>query len=248
MKTSYLLLFALILVACEEKEPLTAHAIVDKAIAKSCNGNCDHAEIDFVFRKVKYKSTRDGESYRFERNFVDSLGSVRDVLSNQGFTRYINDSLQILADSTAQKYAESVNSVHYFTQLPYGLKAPAANKTILGEATINGKEYYEIGVTFNEEGGGTDYEDEFLYWIDKENFYVDFIAYSYAVHGGGIRFREAYNPRVVEGIRFVDYNNYKPASLETPLTDLDSLFQQNKLELLSKIETENVQVTLLNEK
>lgn len=245
MKTSYILLLALILVACEEKEPLTANSIVAKAIEKSCNGNCNQAEIDFVFRNVKYKSIREGESYQFERSFVDSIGNVRDVLSNQGFTRYRNDSLQMLADSIAQKYTESVNSVHYFAQLPFGLNAPAAKKELLGKTIIKDKEYYEIGVTFSEEGGGTDFEDKFVYWIDKDTFHVDYLAYSYAVNGGGIRFREAYNPRVVEGIRFVDYNNYKVASLETPLTDLDVLFQKNELELLSKIETENVEVRLL---
>ena len=102
-------------------------------------------------------------------------------------------------------------------------------------------------MTFSKEGGGTDFEDTFVYWIAKTTYHVDYLAYSYAVEGGGIRFREAYNPRTVEGIRFVDYNNYKPASLAIPLTDLDSIFQQNELELLSKIETENVEVRLLGE-
>jgi hypothetical protein len=248
MKTVYILFLALILIACEEKEPLSANSIVDSAIAKACNGNCDHAEIDFVFRKVKYKSIREGASYQYERNFVDSIGTMRDVLSNEGFRRYINDSLQILADTTSQKYTESVNSVHYFAQLPFGLNAPATQKKLLGTATINDKEYYEIGVTFNQEDGGTDFEDKFVYWIDKNTLLVDYLAYSYATNGGGIRFREAYNPRVLEGIRFVDYNNYKRTSLEMALTDLDALFQNNELELLSKIETENVEVRLLKSK
>ncbi|WP_432411107.1 DUF6503 family protein [Rasiella sp. SM2506] len=247
MKTISILAILVLFLSCEEKPSLTANTIIDKAIEASCQGNCDHAELNFVFRKVKYKSIREGEKYIFERNFIDSTGNVRDVLSNDGFKRYRNDSLQIVADTTAHKYAESVNSVHYFAQLPYGLNAPAAKKELLGEATIKDKNYYEIGVTFSEEGGGTDFEDKFVYWVDKETFQLDYLAYSYAVNGGGVRFREAYNPRVVEGIRFVDYNNYKPASLEIPLTDLDSLFQKNELELLSKIETENVEVTLLKD-
>lgn len=244
MKIYYILLLSILFVACNEREAITANGIIDKAIAEACKGNCDDAAIEFVFRKVKYKSTRQGGNFQYERNFIDSTGSVRDVINNKGFSRFVNDSLQQLADTTANKYAESVNSVHYFAQLPYGLNAAAANKELLGEAVIKDKEYYEIGVTFSEEGGGTDFEDTFVYWVDKSTFHVDYLAYRYAVNGGGIRFREAYNPRVVEGIRFVDYNNYKPASLETLLTDLDSLFQNNELELLSKIETENVEVTL----
>ncbi len=247
MKTISILFLTLVLFSCEQKEPLTANEIIDKAIEASCNGNCDFAEIQFIFRKMKYKSVRKGNQFQYERNFIDSTGNVRDVLSNNQFARYINDSLHIVGDSIARNYAENVNSVHYFAQLPYGLNASAAKKELLGEATIKGKEYYEIGVTFTEEGGGSDYEDNFVYWINKENFFVGYLAYNYAVNGGGVRFREAYNPRIVENIRFVDYNNYKPESLETPLTDLDSLFQQNQLNLLSKIENEQVEVTLLNE-
>ncbi|MFT5436447.1 MAG: hypothetical protein ACI840_001095, partial [Ulvibacter sp.] len=68
----------------------------------------------------------------------------------------------------------------------------------------------------------------------------------YEVDGGGIRFREAYNPRVVNGIRFADYNNYKPENLNVSLSNLDVLFEQGALKLLSKIETESVSVQLTN--
>jgi Family of unknown function (DUF6503) len=248
MKTLYILCLTLIFVACEEKETLTAETIIDKAISEACSGNCTSAELNFVFRKVRYKSVRENGSYRFERNIIDSTGNYLDILTNNGFQRYRNDTLQVLADTTAQKYAESVNSVHYFAQLPFGLHAPAAKKELLGEATIHNNKYYEIGVTFSEEGGGTDFEDKFVYWVNQETFHVDYLAYSYATNGGGIRFREAYNPRVVKGIRFVDYNNYKPARLDISLTKMDSLFLENELTLLSKIETENVQVTLLDKK
>ena len=74
--------------------------------------------------------------------------------------------------------------MHYFAQLPYGLNSPAVQKKILGEATINGNTYYEIEVTFSKEGGGIDFEDRFVYWIHKENFTVDFLAYRYATNGG----------------------------------------------------------------
>lgn len=86
----------------------------------------------------------------------------------------------------------------------------AVNKLYLGKVLIKGNEYYKIKVTFNEEGGGEDFEDVFVYWVQTGTFKVDYLAYSYAVNGGGIRFKEAYNERFVNGIRFVDYNNCKP--------------------------------------
>lgn len=245
MKYLSILSLAVLLTSCGEKEtPLSAQNIVDRAISNSCNGNCDHATIDFTFRDRCYVSGRKGGDYRLERITSDSTGVTHDILSNDGFRRYKNDTLLTIPDSMVTKYSNSVNSVHYFVQLPFGLNAGAVQKELLGETKVKGESYYEIGVTFTEEGGGTDFDDEFVYWIHKDDYTVDYLAYSYATDGGGIRFREAYNVRVIDGIRFADYNNYKPNSLDIALTNLDELFEKGELKLLSKIETESVGVML----
>jgi hypothetical protein len=243
-----LILFSLILLfSCNEKdEALSAQMIIDKAIESSCNGNCGNANIDFTFRDKCYISNRNGGSYRYERISSDSTGVTEDVLSNAGFTRQKNNILIAVPDSMATKYSNSINSVIYFAQLPFGLNAAAVKKELLGETFIKGEVYYEIRVSFEEEGGGKDFDDVFVYWIHKDKFTVDYLAYLYEVDGGGIRFREAYNPRVVNGIRFADYNNYKPENLDVSLSNLDVLFEQGALKLLSKIETESVSVQLTN--
>ncbi|WP_203258473.1 DUF6503 family protein [Hyunsoonleella ulvae] len=245
MKLFYIFVFVSFLYACNaSKKVLTAQDIVNNAIAKHCNGNCENSTITFSFRNKTYKAFKNKGIYEYERTYKDSLLAVRDVLTNDGFKRYVNDTLVVLNDDEKFKYANSVNSVHYFAQLPYGLNAPAANKLLLGEATIKGKQYYEIEVTFDEEGGGKDFEDVFVYWIGKDDFALDYLAYSYAVNGGGIRFREAYNKRVVNGITFMDYNNYKPDNLNIELIILDDLFQEGKLKLISKIETKHIEVSV----
>jgi hypothetical protein len=243
-----LILFSLILLfSCNEKRAvLSAQMIIDKAIESSCNGNCGNANIDFTFRDKCYISNRNGGSYRYERISSDSTGVTEDVLSNAGFTRQKNNILIAVPDSMATKYSNSINSVIYFAQLPFGLNAAAVKKELLGETFIKGEVYYEIQVSFEEEGGGKDFDDVFVYWIHKDKFTVDYLAYLYEVDGGGIRFREAYNPRVVNGIRFADYNNYKPENLNVSLSNLDVLFEQGALKLLSKIETESVSVQLTN--
>jgi len=241
----YIFVLFLIASACNSPQELSAEAIIDKAIAVACNGNCDSAEIKFTFRENLYKSRMNNGRYTMERISKDSLNEYRDVITNDGFQRFLNDSIVKIEDSISMKLSNSVNSVHYFAQLPYGLDATSVLKKKVGEATIKGKDYYKIEVRFKEEGGGTDFDDVFLYWIHKENFTVDYMAYSYNVNGGGIRFREAYNPRIINGIRFVDYKNYKPESLNVPLNELDELFQEDKLSLLSLIETEDVAVELL---
>ncbi len=246
MKFLKIFMVLILVFACKQKADakLTAQDIIDKAIAVHCTGNCENSIITFDFRGRQYKATKKDGLFSYERQFKDSIRTVRDVLTNSGFKRFINDSVVQIKGNIAIKYANSVNSVHYFAQLPYGLNAPAVKKELLGEATIKGKPYYKIGVSFNEEGGGVDFEDKFVYWIDQTDFALDYLAYDYAVNGGGIRFREALNKRVVNGITFMDYKNYKPKAPVTDLQDLAGLFEDGALDLLSTIETKNVEVQL----
>ncbi len=251
MKYLIILLISISLFSCKEEvkdktssKKLTAQEIIDKAIEISCQGKCDNAVIEFTFRDIKYISSRNGGFYKLERIKMDSLDEIHDIVSNKGLMRFVNKMQVTVPDSLADGISDGVNSVHYFAQLPYGLNDAAVNKKLIGEDEIKGNDYYEIEVTFTEEGGGTDFDDSFLYWINKETFTLDYLAYKYATNGGGVRFREAYNPRVVEEIRFVDYNNFKPENKEVELSELDQLFTDGKLKLLSKIETENVKIIL----
>jgi len=231
--------------ACNTKQE-TAQQIIDKAIAKAGGERYKNAEISFDFRQGTYKSERKGGDFELERIMPDSTGTqYRDVVDNNGFTRFYKDTVVKLSDSMETVYANSVNSVHYFVQLPFGLNDDAVNKKLIGKDTINNKEYYEIKITFDVEGGGEDHEDVYMYWVNTQNYHVDYLAYSFEVNEGGLRFRKAYNPRTIEGIRFVDYENYKTDDLSTPLSELDDLYEASQLELLSKIENKNIEVKLL---
>jgi len=238
-----LLLLGIAVVSCKTETSLSAQDIVDKTIETSGGEKYLNAEIDFDFRDKHYRSVRNDGMFQYEREFQDSIGTIKDVLNNEGFERYVNDQVADIPDSMAVKYTSSVNSVHYFALLPYGLNDAAVNKSSLDEVSLKDKLYYKIKVTFNQEGGGEDFEDVFIYWIDKETFKANYIAYSYIEDDGiGIRFREAYNERIVNGLRFVDYNNYKSEDSSVTLLDLDKAFESGNLKLLSKIELENISV------
>lgn len=234
----------LLFLNCGQKEKkLNAQQIVDQSIENAGGTIYDNATVNFDFRNTAYESYKNGGDYKLSRSFIDSLGEIKDVLTNAGFQRSINGEQINIPDSTASKYANSVNSVHYFVQLPYGLNAAAVKKELIGETEIGTKKYFEIKVTFKQDGGGLDHEDEYLYWIEMSDFTVDYFAYKYYTGEGGIRFRKAYNPRIVNGIRFVDYANYKVEPWESvELKTIPALFENNKLELLSQIKTENVKV------
>lgn len=253
MFRSFLTLTVLVCVFnCKQKEaqindPESADTIITKSIEVAGGELFDHAIINFDFRDKHFKAVRDNWKYQLERQFSDSLSEIRDVLSNSGFERFRDGVKVELADSLVAKFSPSVNSVHYFSVLPYGLKGKAVHKEYIGTKNINDKEYHKIKVTFSEDGGGEDFDDKFIYWINTESYTVDYMAYSYKESDGmGFRFREAYNVSNIEGLRFADYNNYKPVNSDITLEDMDNLFSAGKLELLSKIELKNIDVQLLN--
>lgn len=243
MRYFFLFLLSLFLVSCEENgERTKAQEIIDMTIEKAGGKKYERATVKFEFRSNIYKSTRNNGEFQLERQIGDSTGIYRDVVSNTGFQRFKGDSLVQLPDSLATRYGSSVNSVHYFAHLPYGLNDRAVNKELAGDAIIKGQPYYQLRITFQQEGGGTDHHDEFMYWIHKDKYTIDYLAYKFHVNEGGIRFREAFNPRIIEGIRFVDYKNFTISDFNTKLENLDELYEKGKLRLLSTIKTENIEV------
>ncbi len=225
-----------------ENKKITAQEIVDKSIAVSGGDLYKKSTILFDFRGKHYIAKQDKQGKVLQRIFKDDSVQFKDVLSATGFKRFEDGRVVVLADSIAQNYSNAVNSVHYFAKLPYGLNDAAVNKVLLGETKIKNKKYYKVQVTFNEVGGGDDFDDTYLYWFDKDTYKVAYLAYDFHVNGGGVRFREAYNERYVGGIRFVDYYNYKPTNSATNLMQIDSAYMQNKLKLLSKIVLDSVNV------
>lgn len=237
-----LLLSFILFISCQpQKKKLTAQQIVDKSILASGTDKVSNSEITFEFRDKQYSAIRNNGKFKLIRSF----DSIKDVLSNSGFERFINEKSIIVVDSMALKYSNSVNSVHYFSVLPYGLNDKAVRKKRLPSSTINGKEYYKIEITFSENGGGEDFEDVFIYWIGKEDYLIDYLAYSYHTNGGGKRFRVLKEQCFKNGIRFVDYQNYKPNAENIKLIDIDKSYEKNNLKLVSEIILRNIEVSII---
>jgi len=244
MKRFFIPLMLVFAFACkqEPKKELTVQEIVDNSIADSGGKQFNDHKVSFDFRDMSYASDNVGGQRVFTRISALDSTTITDIKRGEEFERYINDSLVMVHDTMAVKYANSINSVHYFVRLPFGLNDGAVNKELLGKETINNKDYYKVKVTFDQQGGGDDFEDTYLYWFDKESFKPDYLAYDFHVNGGGQRFRKAYNERYVEGIRFVDYENYKPKNENTSILDIGKLYNEGELELLSKVELKNIVV------
>jgi len=220
-----------------------AEKIIDKAIEAHGGDIYDNSKIEFDFRNIHYTIFKAANEFEYIREFSDSTGNVVDLLNNEGFIRTVNGAkIDTLSEEWIGKYSRSVNSVAYFAFLPYGLNDASVFKTSLGETEINGEKYDLIKVTFAEEGGGDDFDDEFLYWIGKEDSIIDFMAYSYHTDGGGVRMREVSAVQEVGGIRFQNYLNLKPADESVSVEKMQELYDTGDLELLSEINLENIKV------
>ncbi|MCG1036900.1 DUF6503 family protein [Polaribacter sargassicola] len=240
--------FFLLIISCKPTQKnYTAQEIIDKSIAASGSDKIANAELKFIFRDKEYIANRKADgSFKLTKKYKDEkVGFVSDILSNKGFKKLINGTPYQLKDSLANIASNAVNSVHYFSVLPYGLNDKAVKKKLLPSVTIKGEEYYKVEVTFSEDGGGEDFEDVFIYWIRKKDFLMDYLAYSYHTNGGGKRFRAINKEVIKNGIRFVNYDNYKPLNDSIPLIDIDKAFEENQLKKLSEINLEEIEVTIL---
>jgi len=245
MKTIYLLIFTIAIVSCSETA--NPEEIISQSIANAGGSNVNNTDIEFLFRDIEYGAKHQDGHFEYVRIFKnDSSDLIRDVLTNDGFYREINGEKVAVADSMAQKYSNSINSVIYFALLPIRLDDKAVNHEYIGESEIEGQTYHKIKVFFDEAGGGTDHEDVFVYLFNKESNQADYLGYSYKTEGGGMRFREAYNERYIGGIRFVDYINYKPKS-DIELLSLDNAYINNELDTVSTIALESIKVNPLQQ-
>lgn len=239
----HILVFAVMLLmsgACDDNSD--AQRIVDRSIEEHGGEAFKSSFIAFDFRNRHYTATLDNGNFEYTREFKDSTGNIKDVLTNSAFVRYRNGSPVSLTNERKKAFTNSVNSVIYFGLLPWYLNDPAVNKRYVGPTMVERKPYQLVRVTFDKKGGGEDHQDVFLYWFHNDTNRMGYFAYTFESDGGGLRFRKAVNPRRIGGILFQDYINYKPASDDVPIEQLQAMFESGKLQKLSEIRLENIQV------
>lgn len=243
VRNFYLLLFSVALFSCASpsgKKGETADTrsrsehIIDSSVVFHGGDKYTTSRIEFGFRQKLYEVKPSAHGPIYSRRYTDSLGVHREKLEPSGFTAILNNQVLSLSAKDSLAKANSLNSVVYFALLPSFLKDPAVHSEYLGKEKIGNTDYYKIHVSFSEEGGGEDFDDEYLYWFDSVDYSMDYLAYSFRENDGGTRFRVAHNIRRVNGIQFQDYTNYAgpgPDSLET----ISQLYNSGTLKVLSEI-------------
>ncbi len=221
-------------------------AVLERARAAHGSARLDNATVTFGFRGDRFTAERDGGRFRYERARTDSAGAVtRDVLSNEGLARTVDGAPAEIPPDERGGVETAVNSVVYFALLPHALADPAVRPRRLGRDTVRGEPYDLIEVTFEEEGGGADWEDRFLYWVHADRATVDYLAYRYHTGDGGTRFRAATNFHTVGGVRSADHRNLTAdsAGVFPRLEDYPRLFEAGRLRHVSDIVLDDVRVS-----
>jgi hypothetical protein len=223
-----LLLLAYSCTAQKDADPKAA-AIVRQCIEVHGGRNYRNFDISFDFRAFQVRLKHQGGRFHYERSTRDTTGkTIVDVLNNDGLSRTIDGQAQ----NPEEKYRESVNALAYFVLLPYKLNEPAVNLKYIGETSIDGQSYDKIEVTFDQAGGGKDYQDVYCYWINQATHTLDYLSYA----TGGPRFRKATKRVNVGGILVQDYDNYEIKDSTLATRDYDQVYREGKAVLLSKIE------------
>ena len=245
------LVAAFLLLSCSSSSPdapPSAHAVVDSAIAAHGGPTLNHARISFDFRGDQYRLLKDGGRFHYRRTYTDSLEqTVVDGLTNEGAYRTVNGDTVSLSEEERSSLTTTVNSVAYFAILPQPLGDAAVQPTYSGRDTIDGVPYHRIRVTFQQQGGGEDWQDIFMYWFRTDTYAMDYLSYAFGLAptdtDTGTRFREAYNVRRVNGVRVADYRNYTSDTLRYDrMHRYPALWSQEALELVSRIEIDSVQI------
>ena len=245
---------AALLLSCQSPQPTDpppAHAVLDSAVAAHSGAVLDRSVVTFTFRGDRYRLYHNDGRFDYRRSYSDSLGRrVHDGLTNEGTYRVIAGDTIALSDAEKTAIQTTVNSVAYFTLLPYPLQDAAVQPTYEARDTVKGTAYHRLRVTFRKEGGGQDWEDVFLYWFAADTYDMDYLAYAYGLGADdadpGTRFRTAYNARRISGVQFADYKNYTAPDLApNHMQRYPSLWAQDSLRLVSRVAIDSIQVRAL---
>lgn len=215
---------------------------VEQAIQQHGGERFERMEVHFDFRGDAYRVVRDEGRFLYERKYRQDGTSIRDWMTNEATGREVDGQPVSLQDHERASLETTVNSVVYFGFLPFRLLDPAATHRDLGETRIGGEPYRAVEVTFQEEGGGRDWEDRFVYWFHRDQNTLDYLAYRFETDDGGSRFRRAVNRREVGGLLIQDWENFT-ADPEIPdIAVYPELLGSPDLRLVSRVELENVRV------
>jgi len=234
--------------SCKEKDTLTAKDILSESYKAYNSDAFFNSTIKFNIKDLEYPLHRKGHIQDFEVVRKVDTTTYKATYSN-GSTSYIVNDKELPQTSMARLFIQiKLEGISYLFSIPHVFDQNAVIPKRLEDVTIKNKEYYAVDITFtrlDEE----EPENEFILYINKENFLVDYYAQDYdlAAPVKRLEFRVAHNFRTIEGITLADYFVLKSKSEDEKLSNLFKLYNDNDLEESEALKFENIEVELHNE-
>ncbi|MEM1023707.1 MAG: DUF6503 family protein [Myxococcota bacterium] len=223
--------------------PLDGPGLIRRAIEAHGVERLRTARVEFVFRGERFAMARRQGRFLYER-LRQTVNGRRErlVLGNEGAGLFLNGRPVNVPPDQLAVLGENLNSVVYFASLPLPLLDAAVQVERRPDQAVGGVQYQVLKVRFREEGGGSDHDDEFRYWLDRQTGLIAFMAYSYGRNEGGVRFRVPIKKHEVEGVVFTDWANFGNEDERTPLDELPQLWEAGTLPKLSEIVLEQIRI------
>lgn len=220
--------------------------LIRELVEKAGGEKRETATVNFDSNPYSYQIIRNCGQFDIERNLINKRGdTVVLKLGNLDITKTINQKIQKLSDTTAARLKQNLRSKIYFTEIPFGLNAPGIRKKFLGEEEIDGKSFAKVKIAFIENRGSKPFLDQYVFWVDQESKTLTYLATTIDGDQNNLQFRKVENPRVLKGIRFVDYQVYQPEKHQTiALRDLAQAFEKGELKRINTDKITNIEVEI----
>ncbi len=207
------------------------------------------ATVQFQLKANTYRIKRNCGQFEFVQISVNSdKDTLVSKLTNTGFKQRVNGAEQKLSSNKERQSKEVLATLVRKAEFPFGLNSITVRKRYLGDEQVGRKWYEKIKIAFIRFYADPVDIQQSILWIDKENKTLTYTAAYRGAHQEKLRFQKLINPREINGIRFVDYELYRPKSDTLTLEDAARAFQQNQLKKMKSINFTAIKVELSDRK
>lgn len=204
------------------------------------------ATIKADYQGDQYVVSRNCGRFKIKRISTNAAQqTVTLTLSNVQLQKTVDGNVIKLTDSVQNQLVDQLLKHVFLLEFPFGINSQTVRKQYLKNETINGEKYAKLEVAFLRSRVKPAVIANYIIWINPETATVAFVANTSNSDKTEMEFRKAINPRLVNGIRVVDYEYYH---LKTPnsatLSKLGFAFQQGKLKKIRQEEWHNLKVEI----
>lgn len=233
----------LLLFSCNNEQSLSGEDLLNRAIEVSGGDSFFHSTISFDAQGMRYTMERDGNIANFTSERQVDTTYYKATYRN-GYQQYFVNGVEQEESFSSRKFISSrLEGFLYLTSIPHVFNQTAVIVNRKEDVVIRNKTYQVLHITFTklpEDDPG----NEFYLYIDPVSGYVEFRAEKLDLDGETNLLKKAYNPRIIEGIRFVDYKVFTTRDTTMLLSDYYKAYDIPNLIPIGDIEYTNIEVEL----